>query len=172
MSLVIEDGTSVDNAVSYVTVAEVEAYCTSRNLSAWIDEDDDEVKEQAIMRAMDYIESLNFKGDKADFENTLEWPRIGWYPRGGNYGFLYTTSNYDAMIPTGLKYAVCRAAYEEINDPGCLQVTLEKSDFIKRQKIDVVETEYELNAPKAVYPAIEAHLKGLLRGNDAMVMRT
>ena len=85
-------------------------------------------------------------------------------------------------IPAGLKKARCRAAYEEFMSPGCLQSSV--TTGIKREKIDVIEVEYQdaagsLNKfSKTVYPAVEGFLKGLLNtgnlgtGGVVSVVRT
>jgi hypothetical protein len=175
MALVVEDGTGITGANTYETLANVETYCEERGLTDWTNSADDDAKEQAILRGMDYLESLSYKGDKADYANELEWPRVGWYSDVAYGTIEYTTGAYDQDIPDRLKRALCRAAYEEFLVPGCLQVTLSKADYIKRQKVDVIETEYFDGAELAATPTYQVvigHLKGLLRGGATTVRRT
>lgn len=73
MAIIVEDGTGVAGANSYVTVAEFTAYAASRGfvLSGVL------TAEQLLLRAMDYIESLNYLGELVDCDQLLMWPRVG-----------------------------------------------------------------------------------------------
>lgn len=157
--LIIEDGTlSSASANSYITVAELTTFVDSYGLTipaATLASTT--MMEQAILRGMAFVESeFDFKGEKMSYDDPLEWPRFGIYKE----------------IPNGLKNAVCRAAYEESVESGILQSNLTSN--IKREKIDVIETEYFTSTPsRVVYRTIEGFLKGLLRNsNTAVVKRT
>lgn len=69
MALIIENGTIVTGANSYVTALELTAYATARGITISDDE------EQLLIRAMDYIESLVYQGVKSNSEQSLQWPR-------------------------------------------------------------------------------------------------
>lgn len=69
MALIIENGTIVTEANSYVTTLELTAYATARGITISDDE------EQLLIRAMDYIESLAYQGVKSNSEQSLQWPR-------------------------------------------------------------------------------------------------
>lgn len=71
MALVIEDGSVVANANSYITVAEFKAWADSRGITYGTDE----AVEQAILRAMDWFERQFFIGNKANENQLLQWPR-------------------------------------------------------------------------------------------------
>jgi hypothetical protein len=69
-----------------------------------------------------------------------------------------------------VKNAVCRAAYEESQSTGCLQSNTTSN--IRREKIDVIETEYFANEPSiTVYRTIEGYLKDLLNNSNIAVVR-
>jgi hypothetical protein len=164
VTIVIEDGTaSTPSANSYVTVAEVTLFCNDLGLSSWADLDSQE-KAQAILRGMAYVESLDFKGVKDDYSNPLEWPRYGVYD---DVNAEPEDMQYYQEIPVGLKKAVCRAAYEESVSSGILQTSL--TTGIKREKVDVIEVEYQQapmrSASQTLYPAITGYLKGLLKSS-------
>lgn len=76
MALIIEDGSLVAGATSYVNLTEARAYVAARGaaLSAV-----DATAEIVVLRAMDYIESFTtrFKGDRVDRDQALSWPRSG-----------------------------------------------------------------------------------------------
>ena len=67
MALVVEDGSVVSGANSYITLADYRAWANARGISA---SDSDTVLERYVLRAMDYFEQLVFIGNKAN-ENQL-----------------------------------------------------------------------------------------------------
>lgn len=69
MAIVVEDGSIVTGANSYVSEAELTTYATARGVTLTID------TEQLLIRAMDYIDSLQFKGVKLTDDQPLQWPR-------------------------------------------------------------------------------------------------
>lgn len=71
MAIVVEDGSIVTGANSYVTEAELTTYATARGVTLTID------TEQLLIRAMDYIEGLSYKGIKLTDAQPLQWPRSG-----------------------------------------------------------------------------------------------
>lgn len=76
MALIIEDGTGVDDADSYITLTEARSYALARGaeLSA-----DDAVITVQITEVMDYLEAQRFRyqGVKTLPANALQWPRLG-----------------------------------------------------------------------------------------------
>ena len=154
MALIIEDGSGVSNANSYASVGTVDAYHTSRGNATWTG--DTTPKEAAILRAMDYIEGMPWKGQRAIYTSTLEWPRLNDLDRSG-YPIAADT------VPQGVILALCAAALVELVTPGALAPVLERGGMVKREKVDVIETEYMDGAPSSTtYPAIMAPLKGLV----------
>ena len=80
MSLIVEDGTNVAGAESYVSLAEANAYFSSRgNPSDWTSLSD-AVKEQYLREAADYLEMFyghRWKGRRSENDQPLAWPRSG-----------------------------------------------------------------------------------------------
>ena len=112
--LIIEDGTIVVDANSYVTVVEVTAYAqlygatwSPANLA---------LAEQAILRANRYIESLEhrYQGVRVSDLQELSWPR--------DYVVNYALTSYLAnnSIPKYLKNATAEAAILEFSTPNIL----------------------------------------------------
>lgn len=95
MAIIIEDGTGVENANSYVTVAEFQSWLVERGYTITGD------PEQLLIRAMDYIESLSFIGESVHC-GYLQWPRYCVHIDG-----CYFPSN---EIPKGLKLAQMQTA--------------------------------------------------------------
>lgn len=69
MTIVVEDGSIVTGANSYVTEAELTAYATARGVTLSGD------TEELLIRAMDYTENLSFRGVKVSSDQPLQWPR-------------------------------------------------------------------------------------------------
>lgn len=162
-TLIVEDGSMASaSANSYVTVAEVTTFCEDYGLSQWAALAAIATSDQipSILRGMAYIESLSFKGEKYEYDNPLEWPRI------------LDDDEWDEQIPPRLKMAVCRAAYEEAISPGVLQPNL--TNNIKSEKVDVLSVEYfDSKPPQTIYSSIAGFLKGLVQsGNYATLLRT
>jgi hypothetical protein len=171
--LVIEDGTAATlSANSYVTVAEVTTFCSDYGLSSWalLGSTD---KITAILRGMAFVDSeFDFKGVKTNYYNPLEWPRYGVYDDLDSDSFASEEMEWYQEIPSGVKKAACRAAYEESASAGVLQASLTSN--IRSQKIDVIEVEYFGQQPsKTIYRTIQGFLKGLIRSsNAATILRT
>lgn len=101
MTLIVEDGTIVANANSYVSDDDYTTYSSARGYTIGADAT---TREQEILKAMDYIESYRdqFKGLKVSADQPLQWPRYSVYLDG-----FQLDSNF---IPTELKRAVMEAA--------------------------------------------------------------
>lgn len=86
MALVVEDGTGLETANAYVSVAGVTAYLTERQrATAWAALTSDQ-QEAAIIKATEYIDTrfgTSFKGCPLVQEQALEFPRSYLYDRYG-----------------------------------------------------------------------------------------
>lgn len=77
MAFVPEDGTGLTDANGYVTVAFVDTYMSDRGRKDWTG--GGTKKEQAIVRATDYIDKRfgkRFRGTRRNKQQGLEWPRL------------------------------------------------------------------------------------------------
>lgn len=76
MALVVEDGSVVPNADSYISVVDADAYFASRLYAdAWNAADAD-TKEKALKTATFWLDvKVRWRGDKADEASALQWPR-------------------------------------------------------------------------------------------------
>jgi hypothetical protein len=100
MTIIVEDGSIVTGADSYVSVADYEAWADARGV-----EYDSSLVESQILRAMDYIETLRFIGQKSTKAQPLQFPRVGVVVDG--YELDYNE------IPTQLKKAVFESVKAE-----------------------------------------------------------
>jgi len=69
MAIVVEDGTVVTGANSYVTEAELTAYAVARGITIASD------PEELLIKSMDYVEGLIYQGYKYTSDQPLQWPR-------------------------------------------------------------------------------------------------
>lgn len=162
MALVIEDGTVVAGANTYVDVETAKEYAAARGVDLGTD---DVVTEQRLLGAMDYLESLRYRGRRTEpDEQLLAWPRSGVCYDGVAIG-----SN---IIPARLKAAQSQLVIELFNGVVIFSSSGASStggEFIKKEKVDVLETEYatpketgEVLLSVASMPAVDALLRGLL----------
>lgn len=156
MALVVEDGTLVSGADSYVTLAEFKAWADKRGVTYGTDE----AVTQQIYRAMDYIESLNFIGEKSDENQALQWPRDQVVIDG-----YYIDSD---EMPSELKVAVYESIKAEID--GDSRMTASDRRTIS-EKVGELQVTYANNADvKRSIPAVTKALRKLIRPM-AMVSR-
>ena len=151
MTLIIEDGTKVTGANSYITVAEYEAWVDARFGTNHTGHGDDALVEQYILRAMDYFERLAFRGVKANEDQPLQWPRYNV----NIDGYYKDATEIPAEVKTAL-YELTRA--EETSD-GLLNEVKRKT---KREKIGDIEVEYSDNSSsRDMLPAVTHALRKL-----------
>ena len=161
ITLTVEDGSGVTGANIHVDTTDVDLFCTNRNLTAWADVTE-ELKKAAILRAMDWIESRNFKGIKTNRDNPLKWPRYEVYSEDA---YLLDSE----VIPNNLKFAVDKAAYEESQSAGILQVNLTSDDFARRVKVGSIEVERSYSHYKTTFQQIESYLSDLVESGTQLV---
>lgn len=70
--MIVEDGTGLANADALISVAYADAYHTARG-NAWAGSNAE--KEQAIVRATDYVSTMVFSGTRLTSAQALPWPR-------------------------------------------------------------------------------------------------
>ena len=155
MALVIEDGSIVSGADSYVTAAEYSAWADKRFTAARSTAPADEAATDALIyRATDYFESQSFKGVLVEEDQPMQWPRAGVVIDG--YDVSYTD------IPKEVKTAIFELAYAQETGAGKLnQVERAK----KKTKVDVIEVEYSDTASSVTLtPSVSLSLRKLLSG--------
>lgn len=107
MAFTLEDGTGVEGANALVSIDFVDAYFADRGGNAlWDDLTPEDLKEEAIVRATDYVEKVNegrWKGTKNTSTQGLNSsPRYGIYIEQ----FLLPSDE----VPLGLKQAIAEYA--------------------------------------------------------------
>ena len=138
MAIIVESGTIVAGANSYVSEAELTSYATARGVTLT------GTPESLLIKAMDYVETQPFIGTKLTRDQPLQWPRSGVVIDGWSYP--------PSEIPDELKTAqmTVALAIDEGNDP-----LAPVSPAIKRKRVkaDTVESEpeYQDGAPASSF---------------------
>ena len=116
---------------SYATTAEAETYFLKRlGAEAWNASTatyGSDAKEQALLAAMTFLESLNYLGSRASTTQALEWPRSG----NGRNRWLDTATTglvdlrgrawASTVIPTPIKRAQYEMALSILQSPHVLE---------------------------------------------------
>ena len=130
MTIIVENGSNVANANSYITVATLRDYATARGVTLPADP----ACEPLLIKAVDYINSFRgrYQGTKTYSDQTMLFPRNGMTIDG-------ETFPKDA-IPQELKDAQAQAAiYAATTD---LNPITTGAQVVKREKIGPIDTEY------------------------------
>jgi hypothetical protein len=160
MALVTEDGTGRADAESFVSVADATAYHAKRGNAAWAALASDEVREQMLRRATDYMEAiyhLRWAGVRKLTAQALSWPRYNVPIRDVMITQYYPNDAVPAAVANACAELALRAIKGELApDIGPLK---------KRIKVAVIETEYVLGAtPYVRYRAIDRMLDPFMSG--------
>ena len=171
MALVVEDGSLVSGANSYVSFADATQYLTDRGITV-------EVTEGHLLRAADYINSFaeRYKGYQKTGANrttlsTMQWPRqyVSYAGIGDCYGYIP-----DDKIPDLIIHAQIESALEIASNRDPLSTVSARQ--IKKQKVDVIEVEYDTSMGSSGqdifdHRRVMALLSPFLKGGDYFVER-
>lgn len=160
MSMVVENGTGLSNSNSYVSEAEADAYVLLRLVPDWANLTV-ERKEASLVAATDYIEATYrqaFKGHRMGQTQALSWPREDAYVDG-----FEVARN---IVPDGVKKAAIELAILHSQGVPLLPDSITRG--IKREKVDVLEVEYQDGAlPMAQFPLPSRLLQPYLEGSSS-----
>jgi hypothetical protein len=138
VAIVVEDGTVVANANSYLSVADVPLFTLERGVTLSAT---DSVVEVQLVKAKDYINSRehHFVGARKSAAQTLAWPRIV----GGT----------DLLVPQKIREAQGFLVMASAGLIDILPVATEQPAFpIKSEKVGPLETAYAVADGEAVDP--------------------
>ena len=156
MALIVEDGTLVAGANSFVSIEDADTYFDTRQDTAWADATD-ESKERSLVLAADYITQawrLRWNGSLASATQTMTWPRRGvpvpdffdpfFNQVGVPLAFQDTYFIPENEIPQAIKDAQMLLARAQMNDSGAVTKTLQDPlgrETIK-EKVGSLEVQY------------------------------
>lgn len=153
MALVVEDGSVVTGANSYVSLAYADSYFEIDEgfFTTW-DAMDDATKEARLRWATRILDQkVVWKGTKTLETSPLRWPRTGVYDREGD---LIDAAEMPEQL---LQVTLELAKFLETTNP----TTSQGGDALKRIVVDVIELEYQDGAVQAETPPL---FNQLLRG--------
>lgn len=159
MALVIEDGSGVSGANSYNTVQEIKDYASARGES--VPSTDAEIEALAI-QATDYMEQFRFdyQGSIVDPLQALSFPRTGVEIDGYEYP--------PTILPSQLAKAHAQATIEAYTS----ELIPNPSQAVKKEKVDVLEVEYQDTSTSAVgFPKVEMLLRPLFSSRSPFSIR-
>lgn len=158
MALVIEDGSQVAGATSYITVSEYSTWADNRFGAARTTKPTTALAyESIILRAMDYFETLVFKGYLVSETQALQWPRQAVVIDG----FTVATSE----IPKEVEAALYELTYAEELGNGELNSIDRK---VEEQTVGPIKVKYASNsASRTINPAINRALQKLTKVGGA-----
>ena len=102
MTLIIEDGSIVANANSFVTVAELDSYTSARGITLYQEDGTTELtsdqKEYVLIGGFDYLNSIDpqLKGCRVERAQTGAYPRVGLVIDG----FTYDSNEIPSVVKT------------------------------------------------------------------------
>jgi hypothetical protein len=146
MALVVEDGSLVAGADSYIALAAARTYAAGRGLLLAAD---DSTAEQQLRRAFDKIEGYRsrYQGEKASSDQLTQWPRTSVVIDGNDWS--------SAVIPNEIKYAQVHFA-AAIQGGVDLSPVASGEAFAIREKIGPIETEYSEAVSTSGVPIVRA----------------
>ena len=154
-TIIVETGAIVTGANSYVSVADLTTYGTDRGITI-----SGANPEDLLIEAMDYIESLEFIGDRYTEDQALVWPRTG--------AVKHKHWTYDNdEIPQNLIDGLCEVALAI--DAGNSPIANIDRTTIK-EKVGPVEVQYkDGSASSTIVKKINTKLKDLLAAGNSGV---
>ena len=126
---------------TYASLADIQDWNTARGYTGTIVEAD-------VLRAMDWLEAQNWVDEREDADSDLWW---GDDP------------------PKAVVDALCYASRMENEEPGILMP--ETRQRIAREKVDVIEVEYESGGNQQIFPALQRFLRGYVQGGNVITVR-
>lgn len=161
MALIVEDGTGLATADSYVSEADATAYFADRGSpTAWTGASSAN-REAALRYATAWLDGrYRWVGAVVRSTQALRWPRCS---AEDDEGRLLASNT----VPQRVKDATCEAALSHLSN--ALNATLERGGEIEREKVGPLETVYRSGAPaETTLPHVDRLLRGLRVGGSAM----
>lgn len=145
MPLIVEDGSGLANAESYVSVSDCAAYAAARGLT--FPASPEATAEQALRRATTWLDGRyrsRFPGSRTNGRGqALEWPRSGAYDAESN-------EIASSEVPVEIVNATIEAAVREMAAPGSLSPDVIPGKVKKRVRVEgAVEVEYAVGSGSA-----------------------
>jgi hypothetical protein len=156
MALIVEDGTIVTGAESYISVADADAYFSARGNAAWAALTPTATKEAALRKATDYMTGrygLRWKGDRVSELQALDWPRSSAYANG----FLIDSGSVPVAVQRACAELAVRASSDDLAPDVGAQV--------KQEVVGPISVTYADGARQDTrYALVDSMLAAYLKG--------
>lgn len=146
MSLIVEDGTGLANAESYISITDADTYHDNRGNTAWADLTTAQ-KERLLRIATDYMMAVyRLRWDGYRYVNTqaLDWPRIYVPVRDICSVNAYPEYVDFDIVPQQVKNACAELAYKANTET----LLADQSQNVVREKVGPIEVEYDKYSPQ------------------------
>lgn len=152
ITIIVEDGTGVASANSYITESEYDTFLTDHGLS---DSRTGDAKLSGLINGYDYVnaQDAKFSGTRADAIQTGSFPRIG--------SSIYGSSIASDVIVQNVKDGQAQYAYDSSNSD---LYNVGTGQRITKEKVDVLEVEYAdttSSNPQPTFERADNYLKPL-----------
>lgn len=135
MALIVETGTGLANADSYITLLAFQQFCDQRGYN--YDAFDDEVQEQKLRTATSYIDTIfRYKGARSKVEQALEFPRVDCL----DWSSLPVTG-----VPLRVKQACAELAFKALTEN--LYQDQDRGGKVTSESVGPVSVTYADDAP-------------------------
>lgn len=174
MAIIVEDGTGMATAETYLTVAEFKAYHNKRGRAVDMDALDTAASEAALRLATDYMQQVyqdRWLGVRLTYGQALDWPRAyanrseSNAVQGADSSVFWWNEN---EVPTPVKNACAELAYRATESDDGLMPDLARKE--KSVKVGPIAVDYEEGAGRESpeYTAVDAMLMRLLYTDDGI----
>jgi len=155
MALIVEDGTGLSTAESYISVDDADIYIAAyRGTDSTWDGATTASKEIAARQATKYLDGVYlWKGEIYSSEQALDWPR----------NYVYNDSGLmETGIPVALEQATAEVMFLIITGVTITE-DVTRSKQVVSEKVDVIEVEYESGASQQPsFPIVNRLLSDLV----------
>jgi len=166
MALIVENGTGLDTAQSAVSVAEVRTWAGLRGITVpAVGAPGDLEIEQALIKAMDYLQSPNdfcYRGELLNATQGIPFPRKCLYFEDGSL-------LADNVVPNNFKTAQIRLALAVLSGIDLMPtISGNATDYVTEEKVGPIEIKYadptKYNG-RTTITAVDSLLASLLGGD-------
>nr|WP_315467149.1 DnaT-like ssDNA-binding protein [uncultured Undibacterium sp.] len=163
MSLIVEDGTGKSDAESLCSLSDANAYHAARGNAAWGALASDDLREQSLRKATDFITQmyrLKWQGIRSKVTQALDWPRISVYIE--DYPVLTT------IVPTDVKNACAELALKA----STTVLAADLKQGVKSKKVGPIETVYDEHSNRSPrYLAVERMLEPYFKSGGSTLIQ-
>lgn len=162
INFVVEDGTGLSNANSYVSIDDFKQYWIDRGVEHSVS--DDKIK-SILIQATQYVDkSFNYIGTRPSLTQSLNWPR--WYAYSKD-GHVFSG------VPNEVIYATCEAGALAL-DGAVLFGSTEDGISEKTENVGPIQTTYKYvsqQTGRVAYQSVLIYLKDLIKTRTNKIRR-